>query len=773
MIKYGMRSERGISLIETAIAVLIISLLVFPMLKLMEVGNESRLKKEGIERNTSVIASLKRYWMDNGRLPRPASTYSIPGDADYGQEASMDNIQKWWEWDRLNSIGAKILPGVTSGPGSSSISMKSVAPSGVGQNTLRDISLSPAWEPDQFKGAYVRLYCKRESPSSDVYGSRRLIISNTADTLVLSPLSATMTSAPSSTDYRAWGISGPMAGTFDNVTDSSVIAAACSNTLTYQINHGVLIGSVPFAELGLSENQSLDPYGRRLTYMVSAHLTGQKTSGGDIIPTLYAGRVDIGAIKLINQLFARGNTWEEAYDAGYSLPTISTTSGSRFCRQQDNYSLGPTPSPNDPLLNINQNCCTNERCFPHTREQFTGVSNGSSIPFAIINHGRDGRGAFPRIPVMDTADSLGVSSGVSSWGGTGSSVVRARPFAKCEGENYNWLSDINLTSVKYYQISVATGNADSSDGLAFNNCAHTIYSGESGADKNYQNATRPWDLFFFSTIRIIQKEVKESGVPVLGGIIQRFTYKPGPFYYDDIVSFATGIDMGGWSERSSPNMLKQTSTETSSGWTIISSPAAKSQKARFPLQVGLTPDDDSFLAGYSSSANTSNVRARSLYTDMLCSYSKSGSIISSNVNNMFSTDTRSRMACIPLGRFLSASNTATYSVGGTTSVSGRRTPLSCLSALRPIHGVYGYTITGDNSSVSTRYFNLSGDASSMKDSYLLGGAKEPVLGLNEDISCVPAKLEDDMLEYDGTGCGAGAKKILVNSSTGAVTLKCN
>jgi Tfp pilus assembly protein PilV len=82
MIKNGFRSERGISLIETAIAVLIISLLVFPMLKLMEVGRESRLKQEGIERNTAVIASLKRYWMDNGRLPRPASTYSIQGDSD-------------------------------------------------------------------------------------------------------------------------------------------------------------------------------------------------------------------------------------------------------------------------------------------------------------------------------------------------------------------------------------------------------------------------------------------------------------------------------------------------------------------------------------------------------------------------------------------------------------------------------------------------------------------------------------------------------------------
>lgn len=88
MIKYGMRSERGISLIETAIAVLIISLLVFPMLKLMEVGNESRLKQDGIARNTAVVAALERYWMDRGRLPRPASIYSVPGDSDYGQEAS-------------------------------------------------------------------------------------------------------------------------------------------------------------------------------------------------------------------------------------------------------------------------------------------------------------------------------------------------------------------------------------------------------------------------------------------------------------------------------------------------------------------------------------------------------------------------------------------------------------------------------------------------------------------------------------------------------------
>lgn len=769
MIKNGFRSERGISLIETAIAVLIISLLVFPMLKLMEVGRESRLKQEGIERNTAVIASLKRYWMDNGRLPRPASTYSVPGDSTYGQEVSMDDVQKWWEWDRLSNIGARIVPGVTSGPGSSSTSMKAVDASGVGQNTLRDTSLSPAWEPDQFKGSYVRLYC--QNPSGASYGARRLIISNTADTLTLSPLSGTMASAPSSTDFQAWGSGGAM-GPFNNVTSATVIGAACSSALSYHINHGVLIGSVPFAELGLSENQSLDPYGRRLTYMVSAHLTGQKTSGGDVVPTLYAGRVDIGAIKLINQLFARGNTWEEAYDAAYSLPGSSTTSGSRFCRQQDNYSLGPNPLPNDPLLNVNQNCCTNDRCFPHAREQFTGVSSGSSIPFAIINHGRDGRGAFPRIPVLNTADSTGVSGNISSWGGAGSSIVRANPFAKCEG-SYNWGSSIELTLSKYYAISVAAPNANLSAGLAFDNCAHTIYSDGVGTDINYHKATRPWDLFFFSTIRVIQKEVKESGTPVLGGIIQRFTYKPGPFYYDDIVSFATGIDMGGWSERSSPNMLKQTSTETASGWTMIASRAGKSQAARFPLQIGLTPDDSNFTNGYTSDPNISNgnVRARSLYTDMLCSYGPIN-LIMNNVRNMESpAAANARMACVPLARFLSGS---VYAMGGTTeNAEKRRTSLTCLSASNPIYGVYGYPPTNDNNNSSTRYFNLSGSTSSMRDSYILGGIREPVLGLSESDSCQPARLDTGMLEYDGSGCGAGAKKITVDSSTGAVTLGCH
>jgi hypothetical protein len=133
--------------------------------------------------------------------------------------------------------------------------------------------------------------------------------------------------------------------------------------------------------------------------MVSAHLTGQKTSGGNVVPTLYAGRVDMGAIKLINQLFARGNTWEEAYNNGYDYPVDEDTSGQTFfCRQQDYFGR----SSNDPLHATNQNCCTNDRCFPHAREQFTGVSNGSSIPFAIINHGRDGRGAFPRIPRFKT-----------------------------------------------------------------------------------------------------------------------------------------------------------------------------------------------------------------------------------------------------------------------------------------------------------------------------------------------------------------------------------
>lgn len=767
MIKDGLRSERGISLIETAIAVLIISLLVFPMLKLMEVGNESRLKQEGIARNTAVVAALERYWMDNGRLPRPASTYSVPGDSDYGQEATVDDIQKWWEWNVRR--GRPVLEGVQDVPGGGNTGWNDVSNliGNVNKNTLR--IAGAGWENNQWVGSYVRLRCLDGDGSSSTgtwHGSFRLIVSNTTDTITLSPNSVSYTDT-SGSSYKAWYTGADM-DVPDKLGQKTGGTDSCPKS-QYVIYYGVLIGSVPFAELGLSENQSLDPYNRRLTYMATASMTGQKTVSGELVPTAYAGQMEVGAIFLINQLFGRGEDWEKAYLANGLVNATGGGGASAASKCRMN-------STNDTYTRLN--CCSNNQCYPGTRAQYTMLDK-STVPFVLINHGRDGRGAIPRIPSRVTvSDVPGIASilGVSG----SDTVIRAEPYASCAKN----LATYGNVAANYYKFSVTDPSLSSIDtvGLGFDNCDHTIADN----DITYNDANWYSSLyngsFNLSTVRVIQREFKESNEPVLGAIVQRFTYNPGPFYYDDIVTYSAGVDMRGWSERSTGKMLKQTSAELGSGWTMISSSnptAPRSLKPAFPLQIGLQPDDSGFNdTNYINSP--ANLRAKKLYTDLICSYGKeSGGLGSTLVGAPFSysgsVTANARMGCFSIGRLLSS---LSY-VQDMSAIESRRPSFLCTSEVMPISGVDVYNITDNNdTNVNSRYFRRNtAPAGIINDSFMAPGfsssaRKEPFMWLN-DKSCTQPRLDDDAVEYHSSCASSDGAKTINVSGDGSVDLVCN
>lgn len=752
------QSERGISLIETAIAVLVISLLVFPMLKLMEVGNESRLKQDGIARNTAVVAALERYWMDHGRLPRPASTYAVPGDSGYGQEASMADIRKWWEWNIRK--GSPVIEGVQDVSGNLNTGWVDInLSSNVTQDTLK--VTGAGWEPNQWVGAYVRLRCYVSAgPPENVnwHGNYRFIASNTADTLTLSPNSTSHTAA-SGSSYKAWN-NLSTTDTADKLTKQSDGSTACPKS-QYTIYSGVMIGSVPFAELGLSDDQSLDPYGRRLTYMVTASMTGQKTESGMNVPTTYAGRMDVGAIRLVNQLFGRGTDWEKAYLAKDFIPTTSNSGDT-----VDEISAAACRVNSD----TTNNCCADSKCFPSEHKQYTMLEK-NAVPFVIINHGRDGRGAIPHVPKRVTVSGTGVSGLGSALGASAAEIVRAEPYASCiQGGTYAAVAGT------YYTHSVS----GTVSGLGFDNCDHTLYEDTVSSDNNW-SASMYRSGFNLSTVRVIQKEFKDPTGAVLGGIIQRFTYKPGPFYYDDIVTYSAGVDMRGWSERSSAKMLKQTSAELGSGWTMISGTAARSSsRPAFPLQIGLQPGDADFTDA-SFLSNKANLRANKLYTDLICLYGKDsasegvGKVLTSSAFGYTTTVTaNARMGCFSLGRFLSSNNFDP----DITNVDKRRVSFACVSPNQPIAGVAAYNITDNNSTdASTRYFQKNNPTSGdLIDSFLAGSGssrKEPFMGLNSS-SCTQTKvMNTNTVEYD-SGCSGsnGARKIQVDSD-GTVDLKCN
>ena len=81
------KNEKGFTLIELAIVIVVSSLFLFTIFKALALYSET-LAQEQTEENIDVLeASISRFFQQNGRYPCPARIDAVPGDADYGREA--------------------------------------------------------------------------------------------------------------------------------------------------------------------------------------------------------------------------------------------------------------------------------------------------------------------------------------------------------------------------------------------------------------------------------------------------------------------------------------------------------------------------------------------------------------------------------------------------------------------------------------------------------------------------------------------------------------
>lgn len=81
--------QAGLSLIETTLLLLIVSLLLLPLLKLIEIRRTAHRYDQTQGNLTTVASALHQHVQRNGRYPRPAARHLAEGDADFGRETSL------------------------------------------------------------------------------------------------------------------------------------------------------------------------------------------------------------------------------------------------------------------------------------------------------------------------------------------------------------------------------------------------------------------------------------------------------------------------------------------------------------------------------------------------------------------------------------------------------------------------------------------------------------------------------------------------------------
>lgn len=69
----GRNSEKGLSLIELSVAMVVLSIIIVPLLRLYEMSQEKYRVTQNIEKLERITHALNRYAQQNGRLPAPAS----------------------------------------------------------------------------------------------------------------------------------------------------------------------------------------------------------------------------------------------------------------------------------------------------------------------------------------------------------------------------------------------------------------------------------------------------------------------------------------------------------------------------------------------------------------------------------------------------------------------------------------------------------------------------------------------------------------------------
>lgn len=84
------KAQRGFTIVELAIVVVISSLFLFSIFKALALYSEE-VAKDTTELNIDVLdASMSRFFQANDRYPCPARLDAVPGDADYGLEQCAD-----------------------------------------------------------------------------------------------------------------------------------------------------------------------------------------------------------------------------------------------------------------------------------------------------------------------------------------------------------------------------------------------------------------------------------------------------------------------------------------------------------------------------------------------------------------------------------------------------------------------------------------------------------------------------------------------------------
>ena len=103
--------QRGFTIVELSIVVVISSLFLFSIFKVLSLYSDA-LAKETTEENIDVLdANISRFFQRFGRYPCPAPLDAVPGDADYGIEqcTTPDNL------DILGHIDAPVFNGNPTG----------------------------------------------------------------------------------------------------------------------------------------------------------------------------------------------------------------------------------------------------------------------------------------------------------------------------------------------------------------------------------------------------------------------------------------------------------------------------------------------------------------------------------------------------------------------------------------------------------------------------------------------------------------------------------
>lgn len=232
---------------------------------------------------------------------------------------------------------------------------------------------------------------------------------------------------------------GPAAGR-DGVEDhatmvagpprSANVASACNPA---PAANGRVIGTIPYATLGLSRAQALDAYGNYITYIVDATGTGTATGG---TPTLHSTLATYNVGDVVNYPGGAGTNYYRFIKSGPppgTLPT-DTTYWSKI-------NTGPLPTVTDSwvrsgALTGTQYICDNARGGTIAVYDSSTTVETSNAVVVLISHGANGLGAWVPGSTAATKNNAPPSQpelGNTSTAPAGPPGYRAYPYSDVTG----------------------------------------------------------------------------------------------------------------------------------------------------------------------------------------------------------------------------------------------------------------------------------------------------------------------------------------------------